>query len=611
MCGIIGYSGKSSALPFLLNGLSAMEYRGYDSSGVMLASGDAEVKVVKAVGKLSNLKGLLSEVEDTYQLGIGHNRWATHGGATETNAHPHSDCSGRFWLAHNGIVENYEELKKDLISSGHVFKSETDSEVIAHLIEFFVQKGSSFEEAVRRTVLRLKGTYGLVVADSDNPGLLVAARQFSPLLLAKTSDGVLVASDQLAFAGASKDFVAMRDGDVAVISGSDYKIFSLVNETPQRNSVTIETQSGQQDKGPYQHFMLKEICMQPQSLTDSLRGRMDLVSGKVLLGGLSEVEDIIKNAKRLIFVGCGTAYHAGLLVSRMAEELLKISAHAEVASEFRYRNPVLQKGDVVIAVSQSGETADTLGAVTYAKEQGIPTLGLINVVGSSIAREVDAGVYLHAGPELSVASTKAFTSQVAVLILMMIYIGQAQKRINHNDSRKLLAGISRLPGLIANMVSQQSVIQSMAKELAHFERFLFIGRKFNMPVALEGALKLTELAYVPALAYGAGEMKHGPMALADANTACISIAPVDSVFDKTISNSIELHARQTPVYVLTNKPGVLPSMFNRSIILPFTDELLSPIVFSIPLQMLAYHIALLRGHEIDQPRNLAKSVTVE
>jgi glucosamine--fructose-6-phosphate aminotransferase (isomerizing) len=611
MCGIIGYTGQQSALPMILTGLSAMEYRGYDSSGVMLASDHLEVEVVKAVGKLSHLREKVEGLDRVYNLGIGHNRWATHGGAVEKNAHPHTDCKNRFWLAHNGIIENYEELKNELVASGHHFKSETDSEIIAHLIETFSNKGASFEESVRRSLARLKGTYGLVIADKQTPGVLIAVRQFSPLLLAKTLNGVLVASDQLAFADSSADFVIMRDGDLAVITGDDYKIFALDNTVQNHTKIVIEKQQGFHDKGTYPHFMLKEISMQPQSLTDSLRGRVDLKTGQVLLGGLREVEDILRDANRLIFIGCGTAYHAGLLASLITEQVLKISAHAEIASEFRYRKPVLLKGDVVIAVSQSGETADTLAAVMYAKQQGIPTLGLINVVGSSIAREVDAGVYLHAGPEFSVASTKAFTSQVTTLILIILSIGQIQKKLVRNDTNKLLAGITRLPSVIANVVSQQTLIQRMAVELSHFERFLFIGRKLSMPVAMEGALKLTELAYVPAMAFGAGEMKHGPMALADNKTACISIAPVDDVFDKTLSNSIELHARQTPVFVLTNKANMLPSIFSRSIVLPYTDELLAPIVFSVPLQLLAYHIALLKGNEIDQPRNLAKSVTVE
>lgn len=611
MCGIIGYTGQQNALPMILAGLSAMEYRGYDSSGIFLASDKSEIEIVKAVGKLSNLREKVEDIEIVYNLGIGHNRWATHGGAVEKNAHPHTDCKNRFWLAHNGIVENYEELKNELVASGHVFKSETDSEIIAHLIETFSAKGASFEKSVRQTVTRLKGTYGLVIADKQNPGVLIAARQFSSLLLAKTSLGILVASDQLAFAGLSEDYVIMRDGDLAVITEGNYKIYSVDNKLQNHTAVAIEKQQNLHDKGTYQHFMLKEICMQPQSLTDSLRGRINLKTGKVLLGGLRDVENILREANRLIFIGCGTAYHAGLLASLMTEQLLKIPAHAEIASEFRYRKPVLRKGDVVIAVSQSGETADTLAAVIYAKKMGIPTLGLINVVGSSISREVDAGVYLHAGPEFSVASTKAFTSQVVTLILIVLYIGQVQKKLIKNEVHKLLAGIVRLPGLIANVVSQQSIIQNMATELSRYERFLFIGRKLSMPVAMEGALKLTELAYVPALAFGAGEMKHGPMALADNKTACISIAPVDDVFDKTLSNSIELQARQTPVFVLTNKANSLPSTFSNSIVLPFTEELLAPIVFSIPLQLLAYHIALIKGNEIDQPRNLAKSVTVE
>lgn len=611
MCGIIGYIGKEEALPKIIKGLKAMEYRGYDSSGIALLPKDQKVWSAKAVGVLINLENKIGADAPMAQVGIGHSRWATHGKVTEANAHPHTDCSGKIWLVHNGIIENYEQLKAELVSSGHIFTSETDTEVIAHLIESFLKNGLGFEEAVRHALLRLVGTYGLVIAYSDSPGMLIVARQFSPLLIALGSGGYFAASDQLAVAGSATHITYLENGEFAVIFPDSYQIYNLANEKKLRDAVAIQDDVVASSKGGFEHFLLKEISLQPQSLADSLRGRIDSVRGRVVLGGLVEVEPVLRQAKRLIFVGCGTAYHAGLLASIACEDLLKIPSKAEVASEFRYRNPVFREGDVVIAVSQSGETADTLGAVLLAKEAGVPVIGLVNVVGSSIAREVDAGVYVHAGSEVSVASTKAFTSQVALLILILIHIGQLQRSLQSNTVRKILAGMIRLPGVIADVVAQQAIIKEVSIRFSSYQRFLFIGRKYSMPVALEGALKLTELAYVPALGYGAGEMKHGPLALVDRFTPTIVIAPKDCIYEKTVSNALELKARESPLLVIVNPGSSLLDISEHAIVVPPVHEILTPLVSSIPLQFLAYYIALERGYSIDQPRNLAKSVTVE
>jgi glucosamine--fructose-6-phosphate aminotransferase (isomerizing) len=611
MCGIIGYIGKEEALPKIINGLKAMEYRGYDSSGVALLPKGQKVWSCKAVGVLTNLENKIGTLAPMAQVGIGHSRWATHGKVTEANAHPHTDCTGKIWLVHNGIIENYEQLKIELVNTGHIFSSETDTEVIAHLIESFMKNGLSFEEAVRHALLRLVGTYGLVIAHSDSPGMLVAARQFSPLLIAQGSSGYFAASDQLAVAGFASHITYLDNGEFAVILADSYQIYNLANEKKLRTAVAIEDGITTSSKGGFEHFLLKEISLQPQSLADSLRGRIDSVHGRVVLGGLTEVESVLRHAKRLIFVGCGTAYHAGLLASIVCEDLLKIPSRAEVASEFRYRNPVFKQGDVVIVVSQSGETADTLGAVLLAKQAQMPVLGLVNVVGSSIAREVDAGVYVHAGSEVSVASTKAFTSQVALLILILIHIGQLQRCLQSNTVRKILAGMTRLPAVIADVIAQQAIIKEVATRFSSYQRFLFIGRKYSMPVALEGALKLTELAYVPALGYGAGEMKHGPLALVDRFTPTVVIAPKDSIYEKTVSNAVELKARESPLLAVVNPGSSLLDIAEYGIVVPPVHEILTPLVSSIPLQFLAYYIALERGYSIDQPRNLAKSVTVE
>jgi len=612
MCGIVGYIGKNNDIKIGLEALKRLEYRGYDSAGLAFVSQNkSDILFIKAAGRINNLEKKMREsgIDLSGTPSIFHTRWATHGGVTDENAHPLFDCQKNIFLVHNGIIENYRELKKGLIKEGHKFSSETDTEVLCHLIEKFFE--GNLEEAVRKSLRLVRGTYGLVIISKKDPDKIVAARNFSPLVMAFNGQGGIIASDPAALISHSKKVIFLDDGEIAVIKPDDFSIFDLDKKLKEKEEVLLDWTVEKAQKGGYPHFMLKEIMEQPESLRDSQRGRLILEEGMAKLGGLESVKEKLRDIKRLIIVACGTAYHAGLVGEYMMEEYAGIPVEVEVASEFRYKKPVLNKDTAVLAISQSGETLDTIAAIREAKEKGILVLGIVNSVGSTIARDTDAGVYNHAGPEIGVASTKAFTSQLEVLALWTLLLGR-QREMSLVIGQRIAKEISLIPDLVKEVLKTAPEIEKLAKKYKDYNNFLFLGRKYNFPIALEGALKLKEISYIHSEGYSAGEMKHGPIALINENFPTFAVCPSDSVYDKMISNIEEIRARKGKVIALATKGDEkIKELVDDVIYIPKTLEMLTPILSVIPLQLFAYYAGVLRGCDVDKPRNLAKSVTVE
>lgn len=609
MCGIVGYIGKRQAKDLLIEGLHRLEYRGYDSAGVALV-GSNKLKRVRALGKVGELEKKTEGTTLDATLGIAHTRWATHGKPSEKNAHPHADCAGAISLVHNGIIENYTELKDELTKKGHRFSSETDTEVVAHLIEEHTKKCQDMEEAFARTLKDLRGTYGIAMVAAAEPERLYVARMGSPLLIGVGKDEYFVASDVSAILAHTKKVVYLEDGERAVITRDGYVVRS--GQAVQKKTVSdIEWSEKEAKRGGFPHFMLKEIFDQPESFADALRGRLLPDEGSARLGGLRAVAKRLEGIRRIVIVSCGTSYHAGLVGEYMLEEYAGIPVEVEYASEFRYRKPLLDKYTAVLALSQSGETADTLAAIREAKNKGALALGIVNVVGSTIARETDAGVYNHAGPEVSVASTKAFTSQLAVLSLLTLYLGR-KRGMSLVTGQRIARELLKLPRLMERIFEQSGTIKKLAKKYANRKNYLYLGRKYNFPIAFEGALKVKEIAYVSAQGYPTGEMKHGPIALIDREALALFIMPVDSVYEKSVSGLEEIKARGGTVLAITTEGNTaLEKKADAVVYIPKTLEMLTPILSIIPLQLFAYHMSVALGYEVDRPRNLAKSVTVE
>ena len=609
MCGIIGYIGKRKAYPILLEGLKRLEYRGYDSTGMAIVDND-KIRVSKAVGKVSNLEKKLSQKNIEGNLGIAHTRWATHGKPDDKNSHPHQDCSGRISLVHNGIIENYLELKKELEKKGHKFRSETDSEVVAHQIEEF-KKMMNYEEAIKSTLKKIKGTFGLAIINEKEPDKIVVARNGSPLVLGVGKDEYLIASDVSAIINHTRRVVYLDDGELAIITRDGFEIKNVKNKIQNKAINTLDWSMEKAEKQGYTHFMLKEIFEQPMAIEDAIRGRLLEKEGMARLGGLSNISKDLKKIEKIFIVSCGTSYYAGLVGKYMLEEYAGIPAQVEYASEFRYRTPILDKKTAVIAISQSGETADTLAAIREAKKRGAITIGIINTVGSTIARETDAGTYNHAGPEIGVASTKAFTSQLSILVLLTLYLGR-QRKMSLSTGKKIAKEMKKVSKLIKIILSQEKEIKKIAKKYFKYENFLYLGRKYNFPIACEGALKIKEISYVHAEGYPTGEMKHGPIALIDKDFPSIFIVPKDSVYEKNISGMQEIRARGGKIIAIaTEGDKGIEKNADDVIYIPKTLEMFNPILTVIPLQLLAYHVGVARNLDVDKPRNLAKSVTVE
>lgn len=610
MCGIIGYIGTKRVLPILLNGLKRLEYRGYDSAGVGYIE-SKKLNVVKSIGKISNLQRLLFDIETDSSIGIGHTRWATHGAPSDKNAHPHLNGTRTIAIVHNGIIENYKTLKQMLKEMGYQFSSETDSEVIAHLISYFYDKEKNFFNAVRLALHEVEGAYGLCCISSYEPDKIIAARKGSPLIIGVGEGEHFIASDAPAILEYTDNVIFLEDGDIAEIRKDQFEIRALNNEIMSREIMKLDLDVSTIEKGGYPHYMLKEIFEQPESFQNSIRGRIVLSAGNVKLGGLEPVLDEILDAQRIILTACGTSWHAALVGEYMLEQYAEVPVEVEYASEFRYRNPIIKKNDVVIAISQSGETADTLAAIQEAKKKNALVLGICNVVGSSIARETQAGVYIHAGPEVGVASTKAFTSQLAVLALISILIGR-RKNLPFSYGEKICQELLSIPQKIQRILDQANYIKEISEKFIDAKNFLYLGRGYNFPVALEGALKLKEISYIHAEGYPAAEMKHGPIALVDENMPVVFIAIKDSTYEKVLSNIAEIKARKGKVIaVVSEDDNHIQSLVDYAIPIPNTIEMLSPILTIIPLQLMAYYIAVAKGLNVDQPRNLAKSVTVE
>jgi glutamine---fructose-6-phosphate transaminase (isomerizing) len=612
MCGIVAYVGHREAAPLIVKGLKRLEYRGYDSSGIALINGDGLVSFKKK-GKVSELEHLL-EGKDTHStIGIGHTRWATHGEPNDINAHPHLSNSGRLALIHNGIIENYDSIKQVLAKKGYTFKSQTDTEVLVNFIEEIqINKNCNLDEAVRIALKEVVGAYAIVIIDKTKPKELVAARKGSPLVIGVGKDEFFFASDASPIIEYTKEVVYLDDLEVAVVNQDGLKITNLRNESQDPFIQTVELELEAIEKGGYDHFMLKEIMEQPKSIADCLRGRVNVDEALIQLGGMRNHLTKLAKAKRIVFIACGTSWHAGLVGEYLFEELARINVEVEYASEFRYRNPIIKEGDFVIAISQSGETADTLAALELAKAKGATILGICNAVGSSIARITEAGVYLHAGPEIGVASTKAFTAQVTVLAMLAIATAHTKGSIDDDVYRQLLIELEAIPEKVKQILNKAEEIKEISKLFTFAQNFLFLGRGLNFPVALEGALKLKEISYIHAEGYPAAEMKHGPIALIDEDMPVVFIATKDSSYEKVVSNIQEVKARKGRVIAVVTEGDVqVRNMVDFVIEIPNTHEVLVPLLSVIPLQLMSYYIAVLRGRNVDQPRNLAKSVTVE
>lgn len=611
MCGIVGYIGDRAAVPLLIQGLRRLEYRGYDSAGVtVLGNGSLETR--KAAGKIAELEKILGNGgAPAGTMGIAHTRWATHGSPTTENAHPHLDCAGEFALVHNGIIENAGTLRQQLQNLGHTFRSETDTEVIAHLIEEAFD--DSLEEAVSAALHQVEGAYGLAIISSRDPDKLVVARHGSPLLLGIGEKGeYYAASDAAALLSETRQVIYLDDGEMAVLTPQGYRTMSLRGDDVTKNVMQISWDLEAIEKGGHEHFMLKEIFEQPETLRNTLRGRLIEEDGTVKLGGLNLSDEELLGFDNIVISACGTSWHAALIGEYMLEEFARVPVEVEYASEFRYRSPVIDDRTLMLVISQSGETADTLAAMREAREQGAKVLGLVNVVGSTIAREADGGIYLHAGPEIGVASTKAFTSQVATLTLFTIHMARLRGTMTADQGRAIIEQLEMLPASVEQVLELNDAIRELARTYKDAQNFLYLGRGYNFPAALEGALKLKEISYIHAEGLPAAEMKHGPIALIDENMPVVILAPHDSVYQKVLSNVQEVKARGGRIIaVVTDGNGDLGDMVDHLIFVPHTIDMLTPILTTIPLQLLAYHVAVMRGCNVDMPRNLAKSVTVE
>jgi glucosamine--fructose-6-phosphate aminotransferase (isomerizing) len=611
MCGIVGYIGNRDAAEVITKGLHRLEYRGYDSAGIAIVNGQLSIR--KGKGKVSDLDRMLKEKPLMGNIGIGHTRWATHGEPNDINAHPHISENHRFAIVHNGIIENYDSLKNELIRKGHKFTTETDTEVLAHLIEEIEKvSGISFEKAVQQALVQVEGTYGLAVINQDEPDQLIVARKGSPLLVAIGDDEYFIASDASPVVEYTNKVVYLDDNEMAIIKRDGYEIKTIRNIPLTKEVHELAMSIEQIEKSGYPHFMLKEIYEQPDSIADCMRGRINLDDNRIVLGGIENVLDKLVNAPRIIIAACGTSWHSGLVGEYVFEHIAKMNVEVEYASEFRYKDPLITEDDVMIVISQSGETADTLAALREAKARGATVLGICNVVGSTISRETDAGVYTHAGPEIGVASTKAFTAQVAVLIMMALMVAKERKTISDEYFHEIIRDLLDVPNKIKKILKQDKQIQDIANLFTYAPNFLYLGRSYNFPVALEGALKLKEISYIHAEGYPAAEMKHGPIALIDHYMPVVVIATTDHTNDKMVSNIQEVKARKGRVVAVTTETNTaVKNLAEFEIDIPETSDCVSPLLSVIPLQLLSYHIAVNRGCNVDQPRNLAKSVTVE
>lgn len=614
MCGIVAYIGKREAYPILIKGLSRLEYRGYDSAGVAMIDKEGDLNVYKRKGKVSELIAFTKEKDTSGTIGIGHTRWATHGEPNDVNSHPHHSQSKNLVMIHNGIIENYAAIKERLTKRGHIFESQTDTEVLIHLIEDIQQhEGIKMGHAVQAALKQVIGAYAIAVLDKNDPDTIVAAKKGSPMVIGIGSDEFFIASDASPIIEYTKNVVYLDDEQVAIIRrGQELKIRNLKDKeiTPYVQELTVELESI--EKGGYDHFMLKEIYEQPRSVLDSMRGRLKADLGEVRMGGIDDHEKKFEKAKRIIFIACGTSWHAGLVAEYLFEEFARVPVEVEYASEFRYRNPIIYEDDIVIAISQSGETADTLAAVELAKSKGATVLGICNVVGSSIARATHGGSYTHAGPEIGVASTKAFTAQVTVLTCMALQMGKIRGTLTESRFRQLLYEMDAIPAKIEQVLKLNDKLREIAYVYKDSRNALYLGRGVSFPVALEGALKLKEISYIHAEGYPAAEMKHGPIALIDEEMPVFVIATKGTNYEKVVSNIQEVKARKGKIMaIVTSGDKEVKEMADYVIEIPETDEFLVPLISVVPLQLLSYHIAVMRGCNVDQPRNLAKSVTVE
>ncbi len=611
MCGIVGYIGPREAYPIIITGLKRQEYRGYDSTGVALIN--HHLQVYKKKGKVAELEESLIGKAVSAHIGIGHTRWATHGEPSDRNAHPHTSASGKLAMIHNGIIENYGQLKQELLNKGYKFSSETDTEVLLNFIEEIKKNNKcSLEEAIRIALKRVAGAYVILLLDADNPDTIIAARKGSPLVIGIGKGEHFLGSDATPMLEYTKEVVYVNDYEVAIVKADELILKNLGNERQTPYITKLDMELAAIEKGGYEHFMLKEIFEQPHTIYDCLRGRLDAKEGTITMKGVQDNIEQLTNASRIIIVACGTSWHAGLIAEYVIEELCRIPVEVEYASEFRYRNPIVNKGDVIIAISQSGETADTLVAIEKAKESGAIIFGIVNVVGSSIARISHAGAYTHAGPEIGVASTKAFTAQLVVLIMMALKIAKEKDTISEEYYSKLLFELEDVPEKVASLLKNADELKIIAKKYKNSNDALFLGRGYNFPVALEGALKLKEISYIHAEGYPAAEMKHGPIALVDDKLPVVFVATKDAYHAKIVSNIQEIKARKGKVIaVISEGDEIIPSMADDVFVVPLADEIIAPIISVIPLQLLSYYMGVAKGCDVDKPRNLAKSVTVE
>jgi glucosamine--fructose-6-phosphate aminotransferase (isomerizing) len=610
MCGIVGYIGNQNAVNVLMNGLNRLEYRGYDSAGISIFENDS-ISTFKKVGKVEALKRIIEDRNLTSKIGIAHTRWATHGEPSDINAHPHHDSDDNISLVHNGIIENYSTLKQKLTELGYTFRSQTDSEVLTVFISYIYSQVNNLEEAVRLALSEVEGTFGVAIISNHEPDKIIAARRGSPMVLGIGDDELILASDTSAIIQYTRQVIYLADNEMVVLDANGYSTKTIGNETTTNVIHQIDYDLGRIEKSGYDHFMLKEINEQPQTITDAFRGRLLIDEGNSRLGGLSIIEEKLRRAKRIIITACGTSWHSALVGEYMIEHLCHLPVEVEYASEFRYRNPIILPDDLVIAISQSGETADTLAAIQEAKQKNATVIGIVNVVGSTISRETEAGVYIHAGPEIGVASTKAFTSQLAVLALFSLYMGR-MRQVPIIEGQRIAKELSLLPEKINRILENSDKIKDIALKFYNSKNFLYLGRGYNFPVALEGALKLKEISYIHAEGYPAAEMKHGPIALIDKDMPVVFIATKDEIYEKMLSNIEEVRARKgTVIAIATEGDTQIGKFADHVIYIPETLPMLIPILSVVPMQLLAYYMAVKLGRDVDQPRNLAKSVTVE
>jgi glucosamine--fructose-6-phosphate aminotransferase (isomerizing) len=611
MCGIVGYTGPREAYPIIIKGLKRLEYRGYDSTGVALLN--SSLLVYKKKGRVADLEEYVTGKNLHAHTGMGHTRWATHGEPSDRNAHPHSSKSGKLAMIHNGIIENYAQIKQELTKKGYTFKSDTDTEVLLNFIEDIqLNNQCGLEEAVRIALKRITGAYVILLIDRDTPDTIIAARKGSPLVIGVGKGEHFLGSDASPMLEYTKEVVYVNDYELAIVKPDELILKNLGNEKVTPFVTKLDMELAAIEKGGYEHFMLKEIFEQPHTILDCLRGRLDANAGTITMSGVQNNIEAFKKANRILIIACGTSWHAGLVAEYIIEELCRIPVEVEYASEFRYRNPIVHKGDVIIAISQSGETADTLVAIERAKEKGAIIFGIVNVVGSSIARISDGGAYTHAGPEIGVASTKAFTAQLAILTMMALKIGKEKGTISPEYYTKLLLELESMPEKVDALLKSAPLIKKIAEKYQHAHNALFLGRGYNFPIALEGALKLKEISYIHAEGYPAAEMKHGPIALVDAKLPVIFIATKDSYHEKIVSNIQEIKARKGKVIaIITEGDEVIPGLADDVFYVPPADELIAPMLSCIPLQLLSYYVGIAKGVDVDKPRNLAKSVTVE